>query len=196
MGSDASASAPRRGRLSLGAAELLEERVAHRIEVEPVLGDQRARLDDDVVDVPDHLEALIEILHTEAEPLAEDLHEIDDLEAAPVANIAELAVAGMVNRGERRHASVGHCGELARNELADRLSKLGALNGAIDSIELLTTEAPTLEVPPDLVGLEPRGEWEREFLRSVADQLRRNRPLSPKQQAVIDRIRARPSMQS
>jgi len=84
----------------------------------------------------------------------------------------------------------GHAGD-PRNELADRLSKLGALNGAIDSMDLLTTEAPTLEVPPDLVGLEPRGEWEREFIRSVADQLRRNRPLSPKQQAVLDRIRGR-----
>jgi ribonuclease HI len=84
----------------------------------------------------------------------------------------------------------GHAGDRG-NELADRLSKLGALNGAIDSIDQLVTEAPTLEVPPDLVGLEPRGEWEREFIRSVADQLRRNRPLSPKQQAIVEKIRAR-----
>jgi ribonuclease HI len=84
----------------------------------------------------------------------------------------------------------GHAGD-PRNELADRLSKLGALNAAIDSLDMLVSEPPPLEVPPDLVGLEPRGEWEREFLRSVADQLRRNRPLSAKQQVVIDRIRAR-----
>jgi ribonuclease HI len=84
----------------------------------------------------------------------------------------------------------GHAGD-PRNELADRLSKLGALNGAIEAIDVLVAEAPPLEVPSDLVGLEPRGEWEREFVRSVSDQLRRSRPLSPKQQAVIDRIRSR-----
>jgi hypothetical protein len=84
----------------------------------------------------------------------------------------------------------GHAGD-PRNELADRLSKLGALNGAIEAMDVLVAEAPPLEVPPDLLGLEPRGEWEREFVRSVADQLRRSRPLSPKQQAVIDRIRSR-----
>src|SRR5207248_10503392 len=89
-----------------------------RFAVEPVLGDERARLDDDVVDVPDHLEALIQILGMKAEPLSEDLHEIDDLEAAPVANVAKLAVAGVVNRGERRHAGIGNGGELALDELA------------------------------------------------------------------------------
>ena len=54
----------------------------------------------------------------EAEPFAEDLHEIDDLEAAPVADIAELAMAGVVDRGERRHPGIGHGGELARDQLA------------------------------------------------------------------------------
>src|SRR2546421_227530 len=98
--------------------KLLQQRIADRLEVEPVLGYERARLDDDVVDVPDHLEAFVEILRMEAEPLAEDLHEIDDLEAAPVAHVAKLAVAGVVNRGERRHAGIGNGGELALDELA------------------------------------------------------------------------------
>src|SRR5215472_3496778 len=59
-------------------AELLQQRVADRVEVEPVLGDQRASLDDDVVDVLDHLQTLVEILGMKAEPFAQDLHEIDD----------------------------------------------------------------------------------------------------------------------
>src|SRR5580693_9148565 len=113
------------GRVIIAAAdtwsvhpEFLEQRVADRVEVEPVLGDERARLDDNVVDVPDHLEALVEIRGVKAEPFAEDLHEIDDLEAAPVADIAKLAMTGMVDRGERRHAGVGDGGELARYKLA------------------------------------------------------------------------------
>src|SRR5439155_17037893 len=43
----------------------------------------------------------------------------------------------------------GHAGD-PRNELADRLSKLGAFNGAVDSMDLQLAEAPTLEVPSDL----------------------------------------------
>jgi hypothetical protein len=39
--------------------------------------------------------------------------------------------------------------------------------------------------------LTPRGDWERDFLKSVRDQLSKGKSLSPKQQAVIDRIRAR-----
>jgi ribonuclease HI len=85
----------------------------------------------------------------------------------------------------------GHAGD-PLNELADRLSKLGARNGTLD--DLMSTNhlapAPPPE-PPELAGLVPRGEWEREFLESVRDQLRRGRVLSPKQQAVVDRIRAR-----
>jgi ribonuclease HI len=36
-----------------------------------------------------------------------------------------------------------------------------------------------------------RGDWERQFLRDVGRRLQRGQPLSPKQQAVIDRIAAR-----
>jgi ribonuclease HI len=85
----------------------------------------------------------------------------------------------------------GHAGDPG-NELADRLSVLGANNrGAdgLDSLEL-AIPAPPAE-PPELAGVEPQGEWERDFLRSVGDQLRRGRQLSPKQQAIVDRIRAR-----
>jgi ribonuclease HI len=78
----------------------------------------------------------------------------------------------------------GHAGEV-RNELADQLSKLGARNG------VYVDQAPPPPVPRELQGIVPQGDWERDFLSSVADQLRRKRPLSPKQQAVIDRIRGR-----
>src|SRR6202011_4145789 len=118
MGSDASASAPRRGRLSLGAAELLEERVAHRIEVEPVLGDQRARLDDDVVDVADQLEPLVEVLGPQPQPLAENFHEVDDLEAKFVADVAQLTMASMIDRRQCRHPGIGDSSEFARDQLA------------------------------------------------------------------------------
>jgi ribonuclease HI len=87
----------------------------------------------------------------------------------------------------------GHVGDPG-NELADRLSKLGALNGRIEALEASErAEPPRPEVPPELVGLVPQGDWERDFLSSVAQQLRRGRALSEKQQAIIDRIRVRPS---
>jgi ribonuclease HI len=82
----------------------------------------------------------------------------------------------------------GHAGDPG-NELADRLTRLGATKRGIADLALLEPVI-ALEQPAELVGVEPHGEWEREFLRSVADQLRRGRQLSPKQQAVIDRIRA------
>jgi ribonuclease HI len=80
----------------------------------------------------------------------------------------------------------GHAGD-PLNELADRLSKLGATNASDAS------EVPTVQPPPktEVDGLVPKGDWEREFLKSVRDQLLRGRSLSPKQQAVVDRIRAR-----
>jgi ribonuclease HI len=85
----------------------------------------------------------------------------------------------------------GHAGD-PLNDLADRLSKLGALNGRIEDLGSISGAA---EPPPpeavQLAGLVPRGDWEREFLASVAQQLRRGRALSAKQQAVVDRIRAR-----
>lgn len=83
----------------------------------------------------------------------------------------------------------GHAGD-PLNEVADRLSKLGAMNGQIESLEALLEGAPPPE-PPELVGLVPKGEWERDFLSSITQQLRRGRVLTPKQQAIVDRIRAR-----
>jgi len=87
----------------------------------------------------------------------------------------------------------GHAGD-PLNELADRLSKIGARDGTLDDLARLEVEsevaAPRRE-PPELVGVVPRGDWERDFVRSVRDQLRRGRTLSPKQQAIVDRIRGR-----
>ena len=85
----------------------------------------------------------------------------------------------------------GHAGD-PLNEIADRLSKLGAMNGKIEDLGAMLDAAPPPE-PDELVGLVPKGDWEREFLSSVAQQLRRGRTLSPKQQAIVDRIRARAS---
>jgi ribonuclease HI len=81
----------------------------------------------------------------------------------------------------------GHAGD-PMNELADRLSKLGALNATLDDM-------PVLETPPpsELDGITPRGDWETSFLSSVRDQLRRGRQLSDKQRAVVERMRARGS---
>ena len=85
----------------------------------------------------------------------------------------------------------GHAGDPG-NELADRLSKLGAVNGRVQDLEALALEPPRAvrADPPELVGLEPRGDWERDFLRSLTRQLRGGRALSEKQQAVVDRMRA------
>jgi ribonuclease HI len=80
----------------------------------------------------------------------------------------------------------GHAGD-PLNELADRLSKLGAVNGS--SLDDLPPARPS--PASELDGLTPRGDWERDFLKSVRDQLSKGKSLSPKQQAVIDRIRAR-----
>src|SRR2546429_6702983 len=45
----------------------------------PIFGlDQRRRLDDDLVDLADQLQALVEILAVEAEPLAEQLHRSEE----------------------------------------------------------------------------------------------------------------------
>jgi len=82
----------------------------------------------------------------------------------------------------------GHAGDPG-NELADRLSKLGASNGAIENPDVLVVEAPP--APSELDGVVPRGEWETKFLASVRDQLRRGRALSPKQVAVIERMKNR-----
>lgn len=97
----------------------------------------------------------------------------------------------------------GHAGDPG-NELADRLSRLGASNARRDAstVELLgalpavVAPAPrksraSRTTPPELEGLTPQGDWERQFLQSVAQQLNSNRSLSPKQLAIVERIRAR-----
>ena len=81
----------------------------------------------------------------------------------------------------------GHAGD-PLNELADKLSKLGATNGRIEELGSLDEKPPA--TPPELIGIEPRTDWEREFVTSVSRQLRGGRQLSEKQQAVIDRMRA------
>jgi ribonuclease HI len=82
----------------------------------------------------------------------------------------------------------GHAGD-PLNELADQLSKAGALNRAITDIAELAGAVPS--EPPELVGAVPRTDWERDFVASLRDQLRRGRSLSDKQQAVLERMRAR-----
>jgi ribonuclease HI len=88
----------------------------------------------------------------------------------------------------------GHAGD-PRNELADQLTKLAALRSDIDCAKVdasaLQMADASGDTPPELVGLEPRTDWERDFLGSVTEQLERGRTLSPKQQAIIDRMRAR-----
>jgi ribonuclease HI len=86
----------------------------------------------------------------------------------------------------------GHAGD-PLNELADRLSKLGARNATLDDLGAIDAgvSAAPKRGATELAGLVPQGDWERDFLRSVGEQLQRGRSLSPKQQAVIDRIRAR-----
>jgi ribonuclease HI len=81
----------------------------------------------------------------------------------------------------------GHAGD-PLNEEADRLSKLGAVNGKLDDLDGVAIEAPS--EPPELTGLQPRTDWERDFVASVRDQLRRGRTLSDKQRAVLDRMRS------
>jgi ribonuclease HI len=88
----------------------------------------------------------------------------------------------------------GHAGD-PRNELADRLTRLAAASADVDCSAVdvsAVAELADRNVPPELAGLEPRTDWEREFLSSVADQLKRGRELSDKQRAVIERMRTRP----
>jgi ribonuclease HI len=82
----------------------------------------------------------------------------------------------------------GHAGD-PLNELADRLSKMAASGGThVDDRREVRQLAA---IPGELRGLRPSGDWEKQFLSSVADQLRRGRALTPKQQAIVDRMRAR-----
>jgi ribonuclease HI len=80
----------------------------------------------------------------------------------------------------------GHAGD-PLNELADRLSKAGALNR--DAVEPIEVELPS--EPSELVGVVPKTDWEREFVGSIRDQLRKGRSLSGKQLAVLERLRGK-----
>src|SRR3984957_5346707 len=59
-------------------SKLERERIAHRVEIEPVRLDQRRGVDDHVVDLAALLQPLVEILAVYAESRAEQFHEIDD----------------------------------------------------------------------------------------------------------------------
>lgn len=82
----------------------------------------------------------------------------------------------------------GHAGD-PLNERADQLSKLGALNGKLDDLGQLDASVP--EEPSELAGVVAKTDWERDFVVSVRDQLRRGRSLSDKQHAVLNRMRSR-----
>ncbi len=93
----------------------------------------------------------------------------------------------------------GHAGDPG-NERADALSVLAAVNGDVGRWERIrpgvgrTAKKPPRKpasAPSELEGLHAEGAWEQSFLSSLARQLRQGRPLSPKQQAILDRIRAR-----
>jgi ribonuclease HI len=81
----------------------------------------------------------------------------------------------------------GHAGDPG-NELADQLSKLGANKGSIEQLDVLAVEKPPAS---ELDGVVARGDWETNFLASIRDQLRKGRELSPKQLAVIERMKNR-----
>ncbi|MDQ3810249.1 MAG: hypothetical protein M3336_08160 [Chloroflexota bacterium] len=89
----------------------------------------------------------------------------------------------------------GHAGDAA-NEHADYLSRLGASRGDVEAAARLGRAPSGDGTPPELVGLAPLGDWEREFLASVARQLRSGRALSPKQLTVLERMRARTRAQT
>jgi ribonuclease HI len=87
----------------------------------------------------------------------------------------------------------GHAGDVG-NERADRLSVLAAKGGTLDDPGAEPSpriRRQAARAPRELVGLKPQGDWETQFLSSIERQLRAGKTLSPKQQAVIDRIRAR-----
>jgi ribonuclease HI len=84
----------------------------------------------------------------------------------------------------------GHAGD-PRNELADRLTRLAARNRPLTDVAATDTSAPPASDPTELAGLEPHGDWEKKFVGSLKDQLRRGRKLSEKQQTIVDKIRAR-----
>jgi ribonuclease HI len=85
----------------------------------------------------------------------------------------------------------GHVGDPG-NERADYLSRLGATDGDVEAAGRIGQARPAAKpLPSELVGLVPQGDWEKDFLQSVARQLRTGRALSLKQQAIVERMRAR-----
>ena len=79
----------------------------------------------------------------------------------------------------------GHAGDVG-NERADYLSRLGASGGDVARAESYG-RVPTLATPKkptEVDGLVGSTPWEKDFLKSVADQLRKGRTLSDKQQAI------------
>jgi ribonuclease HI len=85
----------------------------------------------------------------------------------------------------------GHAGDIG-NERADRLSVWAAKYGNVAAPDDDSpAPPPKRQVPPELVGLKPRNDREKDFLSSVADQLRAGRSLSLKQRAWLDDIRGR-----
>lgn len=100
----------------------------------------------------------------------------------------------------------GHAGD-AGNEMADYYAGLGAVKGNLDRLEAMRAQAAQkpgrpsssssskapVKMPPELEGLVPNGSWEKEFLGSLARQIKGGKALSPKQEAVLTRIRERGS---
>jgi len=82
----------------------------------------------------------------------------------------------------------GHAG-VPGNEHADWLSRLGATGGDPEAAARIGQSGSG--VPAQLVGLVPHDDWERNFLKSIENQLRSGRVLSQKQLAIIERIRSR-----
>ena len=85
----------------------------------------------------------------------------------------------------------GHAGDPG-NERADALSVLGAVGGDVKRWQRLrSSPRPGTPVSDEMAGLKPSGAWEESFVASVRKQLRSGRPLTEKQQAVVNRIRCR-----
>jgi ribonuclease HI len=86
----------------------------------------------------------------------------------------------------------GHAG-VPGNERADSLANAAARNSPPPPPgEVARGRSSAAAAPAELEGLQPANTWEADFLRSVRSQLRAGRPLSDKQRAVLDRMRARP----
>jgi ribonuclease HI len=85
----------------------------------------------------------------------------------------------------------GHAG-VPGNEHADWLSRLGATNGDAEAAARIGQSGSIIaRQPAELIGLVPHDDWERNFLKSIENQLRAGRVLSQKQLAIVERIRAR-----